>query len=100
VIVSTELPGVVELIVTLLTLSVVDMFAGFDELCWRSTVPEKPPVLVTTIVVCVEVVAFMLIDEVMPPALDVRTKSGGGTMSVIVTEFVGRATLFPVIAMT
>ena len=53
--------------------------------------------LVTTIVVCVEVVAFMLIDEVMPPALDVRTKSGGGTTSLIVTEFVGSVGLSPII---
>jgi len=54
-------------------------------------------VLVTIIVVCVEVVAFMLIDEVMPPALDVRTKSGGGTTSLIVTEFVGSVGLSPII---
>ncbi len=95
--VNTELPGLVELIVTLLTLSEVDTFAGFRDLCCRSTVPENPPVLVTIIVVCVEVVAFMLIELVMPPALDARSKSGGGTTSLIVTEFVGSGTLSPII---
>jgi hypothetical protein len=91
------LDGLEALTVTLVTVSVVDMFVGLEDFCCRLTVPAKPPVLVTIIVVFVEVVAFILMGAVMLPRVDVIVKSGGGTMTLTLTEFAGRVPLFPVI---
>ena len=78
--------------VMVLLLRVAVMFVGLDVVLERLTIPENPPTLATVIVTFLEVVAFILR---VPTRLVVIVKSGGGTVTPIVTEFAGTPALAP-----